>query len=444
MIFDGKHIDEILDSELDSLVEENTVEGQHLEFKETYIIRDNDDRLEILKDIASLANAGGGYLIIGIREDGYGKAIGYRTHTVEDLNRMKQSIQQLYIEHITERIPRMESKVREPSSNPILVIHIPESDLTPHMIKFNRRTDFWSRYDDGKREMSLPEIRSAFQNDRAQRGLDSISHRLDEISRRLREEERSAPEVTTEPPTSRTKPFFISEFRDGKALTDFMYKKLMEEIKDNPYFWIAATPVSLANNAIDTSSQQILEKIQNPPGSRRSGWNMELSAAIKPIPDGVERGPKNYEYLALYNNAHMEFWTPLGEHFCWRQSREDFEKRPELYPYPVVEFPVTFLRLYKSIIEVSNLTGNFIVNLKYLNLKGYRLRPWAPKQTGYIFADGVTPFPHDDLIVPTIEFNESFDPDVVAHDLLTRMYSAFGLSSERIPFYEKGHFNFPS
>jgi hypothetical protein len=110
----------------------------------------------------------------------------------------------------------------------------------------------------------------------------------------------------------------------------------------------------------------------------------------------------------------------------------------------VVEFPVTFLRLYKSIIEEANLTGDFIINLRYLNLKGYRLRPWAPKQSGYILAGDITPFPHDDLIVPTIEFNESFNPDLVAYQLLTRMYSAFGLSSEKIPFYEEGHFNFPS
>lgn len=444
MIFEGRPIDEITDAEFDELVQLHVCEDQHLEFKETYKIKDKRDVSEVLKDIVSLANAGGGYFIIGIQDDGHGKAAGYRPHTKEDLNGMKQSIQQICMDHIVERVPRIESKIREPNSNPILVIHIPESGQTPHMVKFDRRTDFYSRYDDGKREMSFSEIRDAFQHDRAQIRLDSMSHKVDEILRRLPVQVPITTIMTGEQVvTRRTKPFFPSSFSIGNDLVEAMYKRLIEEINDNPYFWITATPVTLISNFIDVGSPKIRDIVNNPPGSRPHGWNMELAAAINNIPDGIERGPKDFEYFALYNNAHMEFWTPLRQHFCWRQEKEDFEKRPELYPYPVVEYPVTFLRLYKAIMEASNLKGNFIINLRYLNLKGYRLRPFAPRQAGYIFADDVKPFDHDDLILPPTEIDHSFDPDVVTYQLLVQVYSAFGLSSDTVPFYQEGHFSFP-
>ena len=41
----------------------------------------------------------------------------------------------------------------------------------------------------------------------------------------------------------------------------------------------------------------------------------------------------------------MEFWAPLNDHFCWRQSDEEFERELKLYPFPVIEYPVAFTKL---------------------------------------------------------------------------------------------------
>ena len=140
----------------------------------------------------------------------------------------------------------------------------------------------------------------------------------------------------------------------------------------------------------------------------------------------------------------MEFRTPLSEHFCWGQKTEEFENRPELYPYPVVEYLVTFLCLYEAILKSCELQGDILINLKYINLKGYRLRPYAPKQIGYMFADEIGLFKYDHLYLPPFKIDHTFDPDAVAYQLLKQFYSSFGFSSETIPFYEGGHFSFPS
>ncbi len=72
MIFDGRPIDQITDDEVRALVSEHVVERRHLEFKLTVDHRDDNDRLEMLLDISSLANGGGGYVFVGIRDNGRG------------------------------------------------------------------------------------------------------------------------------------------------------------------------------------------------------------------------------------------------------------------------------------------------------------------------------------------------------------------------------------
>lgn len=74
MIFDGRHVDEISDEEFEQLVVEKICESQHLEFKTAYAWQDETTRLELLLDVSSIANGGGGYVIVGIREDGDGCA----------------------------------------------------------------------------------------------------------------------------------------------------------------------------------------------------------------------------------------------------------------------------------------------------------------------------------------------------------------------------------
>lgn len=93
MIFDGRHIDEIQDQELNSLVTSHYSERQSLEFKATYSTKNDDDKIEILRDISSLANGGGGYLIVGIRDDGKGKAQKYESLSLSDAENIKKASQ---------------------------------------------------------------------------------------------------------------------------------------------------------------------------------------------------------------------------------------------------------------------------------------------------------------------------------------------------------------
>src|SRR3989304_6070729 len=176
MIFDGRPIDDITDQEILALVDQHVAERRHLEFKATFTTRDDEDRLEILLDVASRANAGGGYLFVGIRDDGRGRA--QRWDNPGDTAAVAKSIRASCLDHISDRIDGLEVGERVVDGNPLVIVRVPVSARIPHMVTFQRRTAFHSRYDDGKREMSLAEIREAFTADETMRRLSSIERAL--------------------------------------------------------------------------------------------------------------------------------------------------------------------------------------------------------------------------------------------------------------------------
>lgn len=444
MIFDNKPIDDISDEEIDELVREHMSERQHLEFKITLNHQDDSDRLELLRDIVSLTNAGGGYLIIGIRDDGKGRAQKYEPAMIGDRQKIKQAITSLCLDHIRDRIDGLEIRLRTVKGNPLVIMRIPSSARVPHMVTFQHRTDFYTRYEDGKKEMTLSEIREALNQD-------IVAHRLSRIETQLRtissasqaREQRNAISKGLEPGVV---PQFLP-IVNGSNLAEATLCRFVKETSAEPYFRTAITPMNPNANLVDVDSKDIRQLITNPPGSRRSGWNMESgSYQIERFAEGIRRGEKDDEYLELLNNGHMEFWAPLNEHFCWRQSPEEFRTRPRLYPYPVTEYPVTFLRLYRALVDMLGIASDFLIDLRYMNLQGYILLPYAPNTIGFMSGhEEAKPLANQHLVVPRASVTSDFDPDREAYNLIRTVYAAFGLAAEAIPFFtEEGKFDFPS
>ncbi|MCH8292913.1 ATP-binding protein [Candidatus Poribacteria bacterium] len=180
MIFKGKSINDITDDEIDALVQNRIGERQHLEFKVIVNYKEDEDRLEILHDVVSLANGGGGYLIVGIRDDGKGRAVKYEPGLVGNTESIRKAIQSLCQDHISERIKGLEVVAREVKGNPLVIVLVPASERIPHMVTFKERTDFWMRYYDGKRAMTMGEIRETF----SRKGLlGSLRNDLDEFGK---------------------------------------------------------------------------------------------------------------------------------------------------------------------------------------------------------------------------------------------------------------------
>lgn len=61
------------------------------------------------------------------------------------------------------------------------MVRVPSSLGIPHMVTFNKRTDFYCRYQDGKREMTYGEIKDAFVGDEVRKQLHIVESAISEL-----------------------------------------------------------------------------------------------------------------------------------------------------------------------------------------------------------------------------------------------------------------------
>lgn len=161
MIFGDRSLYDLSIDDFRDLIENRIPEGPNLDYKQTAYSGRADDIREMLRDIVSIANANGGYLIMGIKEDGLGQPLEFAP--IADPYSIAQSIRQACLDGIQERIPDFDLKVYETDKNVgIIVVYIPSSEQRPHMVSKEHRTDFFRRYGTDKRPMSVGEIRDAF------------------------------------------------------------------------------------------------------------------------------------------------------------------------------------------------------------------------------------------------------------------------------------------
>jgi hypothetical protein len=148
-------------TDFQGLIDNRIPEGPHLDYKETAYRGRPQDIREMLRDVISLANADGGYIIMGIREDGFNRPVAFCP--VENLVDKSNSIRQACLDGIQERIDYLEVNHFEIEPNKgIIVIHIPPTEKTPHMVSMDHHSDFYRRYGTDKRVMTIGEIRDSF------------------------------------------------------------------------------------------------------------------------------------------------------------------------------------------------------------------------------------------------------------------------------------------
>jgi hypothetical protein len=290
------------------------------------------------------------------------------------------------------------------------------------MVTLQNRTDFYCRYEDGKREMTLGEIRDMVKRDSLSLSISRIEARLSESSTKSIGEQ-----------TDNT--LALLAVREGDILSRKTLERFRADIGEKPFFRIAATPKNLKENLVDVSSPAIRDLIANPAGSRHGGWNIRPEGqTIEIFGAGIYWGTKEFEYFELFTNGHMEFWVPLNKHFCWRQSDEEFRERPTLYSYPVVEYPVTFLRLYRELVKVAGIDCNIVLDMSYANVRGYALFPHKPDTWGFIIGDASRRQVDRNVEIFQKQIEAYFNPDAVAYEIIEKVFASFGLGKQRIPF----------
>ena len=147
---------------MQALVKDEAREDKFLEFKESFSISTSHEKEEFLSDVSSFANAAGGDLVLGMTEK-EGVAIELRGMPISDIDAETQRIENIIRDGIDPRIPSiLIQPVQLKSSNYAIVIRIPRSWMSPHMIGLNQNSRFYSRNSNGKYILDASELRQAF------------------------------------------------------------------------------------------------------------------------------------------------------------------------------------------------------------------------------------------------------------------------------------------
>lgn len=158
----NKHIDDWIESDLQTLVDNKIAEAKTLDYKRQCYGNSDDDKKEFLRDVTSFANTAGGYIVIGMDEDD-GQAsslLGVNLASIDDEIRRLENILR---DGVKPRIPRVEiGHVVLGTGHFVILIRIPQSWTAPHMVTFRGLSQFWARNSKGKYQLDVDEIRTAF------------------------------------------------------------------------------------------------------------------------------------------------------------------------------------------------------------------------------------------------------------------------------------------
>lgn len=156
-----KNIDGITLEDIENLITNEVCECRNLEYK-LELPDSGDKKREFLYDISAMANAGGGDIIFGIREDS-GKPIAIEGIQTQNADSIILSFENSIRDCISPRIIGLAVRSLKVSEGQyIFMFRIPRTLNFPHMVTMGGTQRFFTRNSAGKYPMDVTEIRAAF------------------------------------------------------------------------------------------------------------------------------------------------------------------------------------------------------------------------------------------------------------------------------------------
>jgi len=155
-------------SDLESLITNQVSEGKYIDYKEALPGNSDSDKKEFLADVSSFANGDGGHLLFGCKER---RENGSTTGLPETLCGLLGVSTDVGIARLGQIIrmgidPRIQGveivAIKNAEDHPLILISIPRSYQSPHMVTFQNHSKFFSRSSTGKFQLDVSEIRRAF------------------------------------------------------------------------------------------------------------------------------------------------------------------------------------------------------------------------------------------------------------------------------------------
>ena len=352
-------------------------ESDRWEFKRDPYSGNDEDTREMLRDIAAMANASGGHLLIGVDTNADERAtavMGVPSAANEEM-RIVSSVRSNIEEQIIGFATRM---IEITPDRHVIAIQIPRSTRTPHMVTFKGLYQCWKRHGRQKSRMTIEEIREA-------------CIRVENLRRSLED--------------------FVEERRSA----------LLQNLPPDPAITLTATPLIVKDEVIDTADIGMRALLSNPPNQRRDGFNIAQDESPKPTLYGlrVTAGPNHVE---LFRNGHIEARTGVR---LWGKADA------YLNPWAVAELPLSFAQLGRAVFEKVSLREPIVFTATLANISEKKL--WAGRGEGSWKESRL-------LRLPAFQMPYPIRPGIIARHIANRFWNAFGLEDCPL-FNAEGVFN---
>ncbi|MBN2130477.1 MAG: ATP-binding protein [Sedimentisphaerales bacterium] len=308
MIFDGKPTRDITVEDLRRLVREHIAEDRYIDYKQEPYVQTHSGTKELVKDVTAFANADGGYIIIGIEEDGENRAAAFRN--VENTESVRRSIIDTCFARIEPRLRELDIRAFDTDDASILVVRVPESDQKPHCAKPDAEHHyFWRRYEDGNKLMTTSEIRECFEGDRVERAFGEIQRGLEVVRHEHVISRESGLEIDEDN---------LFQLESDEAFLRHMEQRFLSAAGERPFYRIWACPLPV--NRLDLRDQRgdLLELLRNPPQLRVHGWGLSPITTVRQTSVGLSTEVSDFHHLELLKNGYLEFRTSADDgSFHW-------------------------------------------------------------------------------------------------------------------------------
>lgn len=360
-------------------------EDLHREFKGRDALKKPET---IAREVVAMLNAEGGVVWVGLRDEG-DRAVA--VEVVPDADQERRRLRDYLVDRIEPSPASGEvgiAIVVAEGQGEILRVDVnPQKERGPYAHLKEGGRFFLVRVDDRTRPMAREEI----------------------FARKLGEERHSAIERATD------------RLREDR-------EKLGK--KGAELFWLGIEPVR--GIEFDLQDQRLVDFLTDPAqtGNRARGWSFaRLAYPPRWSKDALASDPEDLRSVEIRRNGGLRFEAPLRS-LHWKGEPR------ELWPYILLEYPVSAFRMARRIYEGHLRSEDLVLaDVALTGLRGWKLRSGSPRTWDFQDPEEFTDA-NDLLFEKPLVFTFSdldSEPDRCGYRLVERVYEAFGYGRDSIP-----------